>query len=158
MILIYKGKRLKKKKTSVIKNTLNPVYNESIIFDVTQDQIEYLDMVVKVIDYDRCVFICKMCAHSNFTWAFVFSTSNRIGSNELIGCFGVGPSFDGLGRDHYYRMLENPRKPITQSYFLRDATFLRDNLPYKIAKALNSSDRQESLEPNKKTWSSFEYV
>ncbi len=53
VILISKGKRLKKKKTSVMKNTLNPIYNESIIFDVPQDQIENVDMVVKVIDYDR---------------------------------------------------------------------------------------------------------
>jgi Ca2+-dependent lipid-binding protein len=51
--LVSKGKRLKKKKTSVMKNTLNPTYNESMIFDVLQDQIEHVDMIVKVIDYDR---------------------------------------------------------------------------------------------------------
>jgi hypothetical protein len=42
-------------------------------------------------------------------------------------------------------MIENPRKPMTQSYFLRDSSFLREGLPAKVEKALNS-DRQESLE------------
>lgn len=121
MTLVIKGKRLKKKKTSVMKNTLHPVYNESMLFDIPQDQIEQVDMVVKVIDYDR------------------------VGSNELIGCIGIGPSFNGVGRDHWYRMLENPRKPITQSYYLRDSSFLREGLPAKVEKALNS-ERQNSIE------------
>lgn len=121
MTLVSKGKRLKKKKTSVMKNTLHPVFNESMLFDIPQDQIECVDMVVKVIDYDR------------------------VGSNELIGCIGIGPAFSGIGRDHWYRMLENPRKPITQSYYLKDGNFLREGLPAKIEKALNS-DRQGSLD------------
>jgi hypothetical protein len=69
----------------------------------------------------------------------------RVGSNELIGCIGIGPSFSGIGKDHWYRMLENPRKPMAQSYFLKDSNFLREGLPAKIEKALNS-DRQESLD------------
>ncbi len=36
-----------------MKNTLHPVYNESMLFDVPQEQIDHVDMVVKVIDYDR---------------------------------------------------------------------------------------------------------
>ena len=55
--LVSRGKRVKKKKTSVMKNTLNPVYNESMIFDIQQDQIENVDMVVKVIDYDRYIIV-----------------------------------------------------------------------------------------------------
>jgi hypothetical protein len=42
-------------------------------------------------------------------------------------------------------MIENQRKPMTQSYFLRDASFLREGLPAKIEKALNS-ERQESVD------------
>ena len=51
--------------------------------------------------------------------------------------------FSGIGRDHWYRMLENPRKPMTQSYFLRDANFLRDILPAKLMHAMNE-DRAEN--------------
>lgn len=51
--LVNGEKRVKKKKTSVIRNTLHPVFNESMSFDVPQEQIEHLSIVVKVIDYDR---------------------------------------------------------------------------------------------------------
>jgi len=104
-----------------MKNTLHPIYNESMLFDISVELIEQVDMIIKVIDYDR------------------------VGQNELIGCVGIGPSFSGIGRDHWYRMIENQRKPMTQSYFLRDVSFLREGLPAKIEKALNS-ERQESVD------------
>ncbi len=47
------GKRIKKKKTSVKRNTLNPVYNEGIVFDVPQENVEEVEFIIKVIDYDR---------------------------------------------------------------------------------------------------------
>ena len=53
--LMCQGKRIKKKKTSVKKNTLFPVYNEAIVFDVPQENVEEVSIVIKVIDYDRSV-------------------------------------------------------------------------------------------------------
>ena len=47
------GRRIKKKKTHVKKSTLNPVYNEAIVFDVPRDNIEDVSLLVNVIDYDR---------------------------------------------------------------------------------------------------------
>lgn len=117
--IAHKGKRLKKKKTSVMKNTLHPVFNESMVFDVATEQIAEVDMIVKVIDYDR------------------------VGQNELIGCVGIGPSFNGVGRDHWFRMLENHRKPMTQTYYLRDASIL----PASLEKG--STVRQESNDSSK---------
>lgn len=51
--LLCQNKRIKKKKTSVKKSTLCPVYNEALVFDVPSENIEDVSMIVKVIDYDR---------------------------------------------------------------------------------------------------------
>lgn len=82
----------------------------------------------------------KLISFLSFHYSIVHS---RVGSNELIGCIGIGPSFEGLGKDHYYRMLENTRKPMIQSYFLRDQSFLRECLPANVLNVLN---HQESLD------------
>jgi hypothetical protein len=80
-----------------MKNTLNPVYNESITFDVTQDQVENMDMIVKVIDYDRygllinfswfCIGISKK--YPNTIAASVFFTSFKVQYDLAICLFGA---------------------------------------------------------------------
>ncbi|XP_076665202.1 synaptotagmin-6 [Andrena cerasifolii] len=94
--LLCQGKRIKKKKTTVKKNTLFPVYNEVLVFDVPASNIEDVSLIIKVIDYDR------------------------IGPNELMGCTAIGSSFIGIGRDHWLEMLDNPRKPVAQWYPLME--------------------------------------
>ncbi|XP_017878639.1 synaptotagmin-10-like isoform X2 [Ceratina calcarata] len=94
--LLCHDRRIKKKKTSVKKNTLFPIYNEILGFDVPAENIEDVSLIVKVIDYDR------------------------IKSNELLGCTAIGSAFIGIGREQWLKMLENPRKPITQWYPLTE--------------------------------------
>lgn len=43
---------MKKKKTSIKKNTLNPSYNEAIIFDIPPDSMDHVGLHVSVMDYD----------------------------------------------------------------------------------------------------------
>jgi hypothetical protein len=96
VVLLINGKKIRKKKTSVLSNTLNPIYNESLEFDLSNEEPRNADLIFKVIDYDR------------------------VGADELIGCVGIGIHFDGINRDHWYQMLEYPRVPITQNYSLRE--------------------------------------
>ncbi|XP_077572449.1 synaptotagmin-6 isoform X1 [Stigmatopora nigra] len=86
--LICDGRRLKKKKTSIKKNTLNPTYNEAIIFDIPPDSMDNVSLHISVMDYDL------------------------VGHNEVIGVMRLGCNAEGLGRDHWNEMLAYPRKPI----------------------------------------------
>ncbi|XP_038636924.1 synaptotagmin-10-like isoform X2 [Scyliorhinus canicula] len=86
--LICDGRRLKKRKTTTKKNTLNPVYNEAIIFDIPPESMDQISLSITVMDYDR------------------------VGHNEVIGVNRVGHDAEGLGRDHWNEMLAYPRKPI----------------------------------------------
>ncbi|KAL0879378.1 hypothetical protein ABMA27_003140 [Loxostege sticticalis] len=103
--LICQGKRIKKKKTTVKKNTLSPVYNEALVFDLPADNVFDVTLLVKVIDYDR------------------------IGPNELIGCTAIGSTLIGIGRDHWLEMLDNPRKPVAQWYPLNKSPPANVTLP-----------------------------
>ncbi|KAG7459838.1 hypothetical protein MATL_G00214720 [Megalops atlanticus] len=86
--LICEGRRLKKRKTSIKKNTLNPTYNEALVFDIPYENIDSVSLIIAVMDYD--------C----------------IGHNEVIGMCRVGSDAEGPGREHWTAMLANPRKPI----------------------------------------------
>ncbi|CAB1336615.1 unnamed protein product [Coregonus sp. 'balchen'] len=79
--LICDGRRLKKKKTTIKKNTLNPTYNEAIIFDIPPDSMDHVSLHISVMDYDL------------------------VGHNEIIGVNRVGCSAEGLGKGHWNEML-----------------------------------------------------
>ncbi|XP_076231389.1 synaptotagmin 1 isoform X2 [Calliopsis andreniformis] len=94
--LMQNGKRLKKKKTSIKKCTLNPYYNESFTFEVPFEQIQKVQLVVTVVDYDR------------------------IGTSEPIGKVILGYNANGTELRHWSDMLASPRRPIAQWHTLKD--------------------------------------
>lgn len=94
--LMQNGKRLKKKKTSIKKCTLNPYYNESFTFEVPFEQIQKVQLVVTVVDYDR------------------------IGTSEPIGKAVLGYNSSGTELRHWTDMLASPRRPIAQWHTLKD--------------------------------------
>ncbi|XP_039191123.1 synaptotagmin-5 isoform X1 [Crotalus tigris] len=93
--LMQGGKRIKKKKTTIKKNTLNPYYNESFSFEVPFEQIQKVQVVLTVLDYDK------------------------LGKNEAIGKIFVGCNATGTELRHWSDMLANPRRPIAQWHTLQ---------------------------------------
>ncbi|XP_028669356.1 synaptotagmin Va [Erpetoichthys calabaricus] len=93
--LMQNGKRLKKKKTTIKKNTLNPYYNESFSFEVPFEQIQKVQVVLTVLDYDK------------------------LGKNDAIGKVFVGCNSSGTELRHWSDMLANPRRPIAQWHTLQ---------------------------------------
>ncbi|KAF5910966.1 hypothetical protein HPG69_000930, partial [Diceros bicornis minor] len=128
--LLCDGRRLKKKKTTIKKNTLNPVYNEAIIFDIPPENMDQVSLLISVMDYDRAQRseldllgrVPDLGASLSESmsglqrWALCFSL--RVGHNEIIGVCRVGISAEGLGRDHWNEMLAYPRKPIAHWHSL----------------------------------------
>lgn len=94
--LMQNGKRLKKKKTSIKKCTLNPYYNESFTFEVPFEQIQKVQLMVTVVDYDR------------------------IGTSDPIGKVILGCNASGTELRHWSDMLASPRRPIAQWHTLKE--------------------------------------
>ncbi|CAL8324778.1 unnamed protein product [Gadus morhua 'NCC'] len=93
--LMQNGKRMKKKKTTTKKHTLNPYFNESFSFEVTFEQLEKVQLAVTVLDYDK------------------------IGKNDAIGKVLLGGNSTGTELCHWSDMLANPRRPIAQWHALK---------------------------------------
>ncbi|XP_055367040.1 synaptotagmin Va isoform X2 [Betta splendens] len=94
VVLQHNGKRLKKKKTSVKQNTLNPYFNESFSFEIPFSQIQKVQVLITVYDYDK------------------------LGSNDPIGKCWIGYGASGVGLRHWSDMLANPRRPVAQWHTL----------------------------------------
>ncbi|PAV71491.1 hypothetical protein WR25_12230 [Diploscapter pachys] len=94
IVLMQGGKRLKKKKTSIKKCTLNPYYNESFSFEVPFEQIQKVSLMITVMDYDK------------------------LGSNDAIGRVLLGCNATGAELRHWMDMLASPRRPIAQWHTL----------------------------------------
>ncbi|KAK2162329.1 hypothetical protein LSH36_100g04021 [Paralvinella palmiformis] len=94
--LMLNGKRIKKKKTTIKKCTLNPYYNESFSFEVPFEQIQKVTLIITVVDYDR------------------------IGTSEPIGRVVLGCNSSGTELRHWSDMLANPRRPIAQWHTLQE--------------------------------------
>lgn len=94
--LIQEGRKLKKKKTTVKKRTLNPYYNEHFTFQVAFENIEQTSLIISVLDYDR------------------------VGRSEVIGKCVVGELSSGPDQQHWVDMLASPRRAIAQWHTLHN--------------------------------------
>ncbi|KAF0032991.1 hypothetical protein F2P81_015281 [Scophthalmus maximus] len=86
--LICDGRRLKKRKTSIKKNTLNPTYNEALVFDIPNENIESVSIIIAVMDYDwkrQSVRLCRRAPqHRPRSLTSSWTALTRIKKNEGI--------------------------------------------------------------------------
>lgn len=97
MYLLYNNQRIAKKKTHVKKRTINPVFNESFVFDVPYNEgLSNLSLEFLVLDWDR------------------------VTKNEVIGRLELGPKSAGAPQQHWLEVCGAPRRQIAEWHKLRD--------------------------------------
>ncbi|XP_046907302.1 synaptotagmin-11-like [Hypomesus transpacificus] len=95
--VFYGRKRIAKKKTHVKKCTLNPVFNESFIYDVPPELLPEISVEFVVVDFDRTT------------------------KNEVLGHLPLGlhsPCVSGAA--HWREVCENPRRQISKWHNLSE--------------------------------------
>lgn len=97
--MLYGNQRMAKKKTRLKKRTLNPVFNESFLFDIPQEGLEDISLEFQVLDHDR------------------------VTKNEVIGRLEIGTSCGEAETSqslHWQEVLQNPRKQIAEWHKLTE--------------------------------------
>ncbi|XP_038071955.1 synaptotagmin-4-like [Patiria miniata] len=94
--LMYNNGRLAKKKTRLKKRTLNPVFNESFLFDVPLEGLENVSLEFQVLDHDRVM------------------------KNEIIGRLVIGKEAGENEAQHWADIMRNPRKQMAEWHKLTD--------------------------------------
>ncbi|XP_049871803.1 synaptotagmin-4 [Pectinophora gossypiella] len=99
MYLLYNGQRIAKKKTHVKKRTLNPVFNESFVFEVPaapNATLDHVSLELLVLDWDR------------------------VTKNEVIGRLELGAEGTGSARHHWREVQAAPRRQIADWHKLKE--------------------------------------
>ncbi|XP_042296906.1 synaptotagmin-11 [Sceloporus undulatus] len=93
----YGRKRIAKKKTHVKKCTLNPIFNESFIYDIPAELLPDISIEFLVIDFDR-------------------TTKNEVVGRLILGSHSVTAG----GMEHWREVCESPRKQIAKWHSLSE--------------------------------------
>ena len=94
--LLHDGKKMEKKKTPIKEKTLNPVYEETIVFTVPYERIRQTSLIVSVMDYDR------------------------VGRNEPIGQLVLGTKSGPMELKHWNEMFAKSRTDVIKWHLLKD--------------------------------------
>lgn len=89
------GKRVKRKKTSVRRGSINPVWNEALAFNVPAEVLPKVTLEVSVLDHDL------------------------IGHGEVLGQCVLGAGRSGQELSHWNDMMANQRKSIAMWHTLQ---------------------------------------
>ena len=105
IILLQNGVKVKSRKTSVKRNTIDPVFNESLSFNVSAEQIHVCSLSVSMWDY------------------------NSKSKDDFVGQFVLGQRSTGdLEDSHWSRMLQSQRSPVAQWHTLLPRDVIESDL------------------------------
>jgi len=97
--LLYNDQRIAKKKTHVKKRTLNPVFNESFVFE-----LPHLEEGLK-----------------NISLEFMLLDWDRVTKNEVVGRLDLGgEKCTGTALHHWNEVISSPRRQIAEWHKLRE--------------------------------------
>lgn len=99
MYLLYNNQRIAKKKTHVKKRTLNPVFNESFVFEIPAgaDRLDNISLEFLLLDWDR------------------------VTKNEVIGRLELGGDKNsGAALHHWNEVCNSPRRQIAEWHKLKE--------------------------------------
>lgn len=95
--LLYNQQRIAKKKTHIKKRTVNPVFNESFVFEVPYNEgLDNLSLEFLVLDWDR------------------------VTRNEVVGRLELGPRGSPAAQQHWLEVCNSPRRQIAEWHKLRE--------------------------------------
>ncbi|XP_035210283.1 synaptotagmin-A-like [Stegodyphus dumicola] len=114
VLLMQNGKLLKKKKTTSRHSTTNPVFNESLTFDVPPAQLDHV--IFLIVASHRDPQDESLSSPDSPT-----SPPNSSGARKSrhIGKVVIGSSVKGLALNHWKAMKQSPRKQVTQWHTFR---------------------------------------
>lgn len=113
--LNFNGQRIAKKKTHIKKRTLNPVFNESFIFDLPSSSSS---SAADALTSNGSLLSCGVLA--GVSLEMVVLDWDQMTKNEVIGRLEIGTNSGDAESSHWAEVISFPRKQIANWHELKD--------------------------------------